>query len=68
MALTRTALFEDSWSMDPVELDFSEFRNRHIWGPPDSSYWRQCINVALSRRPFPHSVAQRVNPYPNAED
>ena len=35
--------------MDPAELDFSEFRNRHIWGPPNSSGSRQCINIALSR-------------------
>ena len=41
--------------MDPAELDFSEFRNQHIWGPPDSSGLRRCINVALSRKPFPYS-------------
>ncbi len=63
MAITRAALFVDSWSMDPAELDFAEFRNRHIWGPPDSSGSRQCINVAFSRKPFPYSVEQRINPY-----
>ena len=68
MAGTRAALFEDSWSMDPAELDFSEFRNRHIWGPPDSSGSRPCINMALVRKPFPYSVEQRINPYPNGED
>jgi hypothetical protein len=26
MTLTRAALFEDFWSMNPAELDFSEFR------------------------------------------
>ena len=68
MALTIAALLEDSWSMNPAELDFSEFRNHHIWGPPDSSGSRQCINIALLRKPFPYSVEQRVNPYPNGED
>jgi len=68
MAGTGAALFEDSWSMDPAELDFSEFRNRHIWGPPDSSGSRQCIDPALLRKPFPYSVEQRINPYPNGED
>jgi hypothetical protein len=68
MACTRAALLEDSWSMDPAELDFSEFRNRHIWGPPNSSGSRPCINMALLRKPFPYSVEQRVNPYPNGED
>jgi hypothetical protein len=66
--MTTAALVEDSWSMDPAELDFSEFRNRHIWGAPDSSGSRQCINMALSRKPFPYSVEQRINPYPNGED
>ncbi|MDT7811168.1 MAG: hypothetical protein QOJ42_1084, partial [Acidobacteriaceae bacterium] len=68
MAGIRAALFEDSWTMDPAELDFSEFRDRHIWGPPDSSGSRQCINMTLSRKPFPYSVEQRINPYPNGED
>ena len=68
MAGIRAVLFEDSWSMNPAELDFSEFRNRHIWGPPDSSGSRECINMALSRKPFPYSVEQRINPYPNGED
>jgi hypothetical protein len=52
----KNALFEDSWSMNPAELDFSEFRSRHIWGPPDSSGSRPCVNVALLRKPFPYSV------------
>jgi hypothetical protein len=65
MAPTRADVFEDSWSMDPAALDFSEFRNRHIWGPPNSSGSRQCINIALSRKPFPYSVEQRINPYPS---
>jgi hypothetical protein len=51
MAGPRAAMFEDSWSMDPAKLDFSEFRDRHIWGPPDSSDSRQCINMALLRKP-----------------
>jgi hypothetical protein len=61
-------LFEDSWSTDPADLDFSEFRNRHIWGPPDSSGSRECIDLALLRKPFPYSIEQRLNPYPNGED
>ena len=68
MALTRAALFEDSWSTNPAELDFSEFRNRQTWGPPNSSGSRECINMALSRKPFPYFVEQRINPYPNGED
>ena len=68
MALTRAALFEDSWSMDPAELDFSEFRNRHIWGPPDSSGSRPCIKMALFRKPFPYPVEQRIIAHPNGED
>ena len=67
MACTRAVLSEDSWSMDPAELDFSEFRNRHIRGPPDSSGSCPCINIALFRKPFPYSVEQRINPYPNGE-
>jgi hypothetical protein len=68
MARTTAVLLEDSWSMKPAELDFSEFRNRHIWGPPDSSGSRQCINIALFRKPFLYSVKQSINPYPNGED
>jgi hypothetical protein len=68
MAHTTAALFEDSWSINPAKLDFSEFRNRQIWGPPDSSGSRQCINMALLRKPFPYSIEQRVNPYTNGED
>ena len=67
MALTRAALFENSLSINPAELDFSEFRNQHIWGPPDSSGSRPCINIALFRKPFPYSVEQRTNSYPNGE-
>jgi hypothetical protein len=68
MAGTRAVLFEDSWSINPAESDFSEFRNRHIWGPLDSSGSRPCINMALLRKPFPYSVEQRINSYPNGED
>jgi hypothetical protein len=68
MAFTRVTLFDDSRSINPAELDFSEFRNRHIWGPADSSGSRQCIDLALLRKPFPYSVEQRSNPYPNGED
>jgi hypothetical protein len=27
-----------------------------------------CINRSLLRKPFPHAIEQRVNPYPNGED
>jgi hypothetical protein len=49
--------------MNPAELDFSEFRNRHIWGPADSPGSRQCIDLALLRKPFPYSVEQRDADY-----
>jgi hypothetical protein len=54
--------------MNPAELDFSEFRNRHIWVPADSPGSRQRIDLALLLKSFPYSVEKRVNPYPNGED
>jgi hypothetical protein len=66
------ALFESAmtcgWTTDAARLDFSDYRNRQIWGPPDESGSRTCINRTLLRKPFPYTIEQRVNPYPNGED
>jgi hypothetical protein len=41
-----------NWTTDSAQLDFTEYRNRQLWGPPDKTGKRQCINLALHRTPF----------------
>jgi hypothetical protein len=57
-----------NWTTDPAQLNFTDYRNRQLWGPPDQAGRRQCINSALLRKPFSYTVEQRTNPYPNGED
>ena len=69
MSATRAALFEDSWSMDPAELDFSEFRNRHIcrstrlvWLTPMHQHG------FVAETGFRTRSSRESTPYPNGED
>jgi len=67
LALVENAEPSD-WTTDPAQLNFTEYRNRQLWGPPDQAGKRQCLNVALLRKPFSYTVEQRTNPYTNGED
>lgn len=51
------------WTTDPVRLLFTDYRDRLIWGPPDATGSRQCIDRKLLREPFSYRVVQKVNPY-----
>jgi hypothetical protein len=50
-ALVENAV-PSNWTTDPAQLDFTDYRNRQLWGPPDKTGKRQCINLALLRKPF----------------
>ena len=72
MTQAMLALVENAepsnWTTDPARLNFTDYRNRQLWGPPDQAGKRQCINSALLRKSFSYTVEQRTNPYPNGED
>jgi hypothetical protein len=40
------------WTTDPAQLNFIDYRDRQLWGPPDQAGKGQCINLALVRKPF----------------
>jgi hypothetical protein len=42
-----------NWTTDPAQLNFTDYRNRQLWGPPDNTGKRQCINMALLANLFP---------------
>jgi hypothetical protein len=72
MTQAMLALVENAepsnWTTDPAQLNFTDYRDRQLWGPPDQAGKRQCINSALFRKPFSYAVEQRTNPYTNGED
>ena len=51
------------WTTDPAELDFLEYRTRRLLGPAHG-----CVNRPLPCNPFPFTVEQRLNHYPDGED
>lgn len=55
-------------SIDPAGLLFVEYRDRCLWGPPDSTGFRRCLNARAAMEPFPDSVRQKANEFVNGED
>jgi len=50
--------------IDPAGLSFDEYRDRCLWGPPDTGGVRQCLNA----KPFRYIVRQENNHFKDGED
>jgi hypothetical protein len=54
--------------VDPAGLSFHEYRDRCLWGPPDSLGNRYCLNFRFACEPFHYSVSQKENSFTDGED
>jgi hypothetical protein len=55
LALVQSAE-PSNWTTNPAQLDFTDYRNRQLWGPPDNTGKRQCIKSPLLRKPLSYTV------------
>jgi hypothetical protein len=59
---------DPEWITDPAQLSFEDFKERLIWGKPQSDRSRPCLNRKFAASPFEYRVSERDNYYPNGED
>ncbi len=56
------------WITDPALLRFEYYRDRCLWGKPNTQGVRSCLDRELAAEPFRYVVRQKENHYANGLD